>query len=1211
MSSDENLSRYTPPTVNTTSPNIFLPPPSLTPDTHSPPSLTPDTHSPQKKYIKKFNVLTDLFNSINDIEESETFYYLYRYHDEYSVSYYNFSLSNINVLKLFKLIEEKPDFALPVFLWFDTFHDFKKTRLKTSKDKEGDDKTIKKNKFTEIYRNSFFTNIPEPSKEKNSEIFINKCYTQTNESDKINFHRNVKYTVLKPFYVNNISDRKSYACLLFNLSEMLIRNQDFEKDLLCCYINYFFFGKETILEKYKETNTNYYDIRKYVNKLKNIIQSKIYIKKPKGYARDVEDRHIKDFIRDFDNKEAKLFTVPASLFDKNPKNSTKIPPSIVYINKTIIPFVNGYGDIIYEYNSNGYGNLWKYNKDKGDYESIFQETRQKCDENMEVLNSDDCKLKITVPSFQNNIGRFAPYESTCKDITNMTIDERQNYSMGFSVSEIFDKIYKTYLSENPESKFKWTCADLDWWVSLKRVGDYGQILQAKQLGIPLSTSDNMQLLLSIVSCSSVIWKPTDKLLFYDGENDCFRKYDDTDDTMNTQDEDWLKRKLENYKKIIDNLLLFNNDTNNSNKLNNIYKLLENTCDTKETAINLENTDFINMIIPNKIPNYSLDEYTKYGYFKSNWEFEEEKLKDRKDIDKIYGYVIDPDNKNSDDKWWYLIKRIDKDPVTGLSIKSGKSIEYSCNPKDKEDEYNNKFILTSGYSKNQEINELKQYLFIKDDLIKEIENINNIIGVDGISISYIYSGIVKDINTILKIEIDNNNIKLKYNNNKEIVLGDLDLNNDSCLIKFNKNSIFNEKIENKIKKIYPYYLFIRLLRYSCLKNKEKSPKKKQKQQNIFVQNDFDWFDTLECQKITDNFDNNKQITYIQYGGGQPDKELGFECFYEYLYNQLDLYTNFSMKEFINKKNTKNEYYTNKSRLRSSLVSKFRLLPQPITFDNLIDIVLDQFNNKKRVDVYKSTCIREEIKDKGKVIVTLTLLNLENNKIKFYKQDNANFGIIVSEFEIPTSSSNSDEIDDEVDSDNDENISQVSIPEPMSIHQEECKDTDSPEYEIKEPITGKRGRGAATKKETINKCKNIISKCFGNVTNNLDIKTKNNNIIDDTFLSLKNEIKPLPLLNYEKDIKPKVQKIYDWFHECNLASELVSGRITTTSDWNRKSSEGNESNILKRIIKKSFPELFPQNNQQSNIPMESKITTGKRITYKKSRGRKIKRYPSSKN
>lgn len=65
-----------------------------------------------------------------------------------------------------------------------------------------------------------------------------------------------------------------------------------------------------------------------------------------------------------------------------------------------------------------------------------------------------------------------------------------------------------------------SCKELDFWVALKRIGDFGQIMQCKQIGIPLFTNDNMQLLISMAACSSAVWTGDNaKVLWYDSTQD--------------------------------------------------------------------------------------------------------------------------------------------------------------------------------------------------------------------------------------------------------------------------------------------------------------------------------------------------------------------------------------------------------------------------------------------------------------------------------------------------------------------------------------------------------------------------------------------------------------------------------------------------------------------------------------------------------------------
>ena len=90
-------------------------------------------------------------------------------------------------------------------------------------------------------------------------------------------------------------------------------------------------------------------------------------------------------------------------------------------------------------------------------------------------------------------------------------------------------------------KQKLTCAQLDFWFSLKRIGDYGQILQAKQLGIPLFTDDKMQILLSLATRTSSVFSIDDtKAIWYSGKDDMIV----INKPYNTSQLDGIKRKTQ-------------------------------------------------------------------------------------------------------------------------------------------------------------------------------------------------------------------------------------------------------------------------------------------------------------------------------------------------------------------------------------------------------------------------------------------------------------------------------------------------------------------------------------------------------------------------------------------------------------------------------------------------------------------------------------------
>jgi len=93
--------------------------------------------------------------------------------------------------------------------------------------------------------------------------------------------------------------------------------------------------------------------------------------------------------------------------------------------------------------------------------------------------------------------------------------------IGISPVDITTKII-TILINKLKTKENISCKELDFWISLKRIGDFGQILQCKQLNVPIFTDDQMQILLSLASSTSVVWTlDRSKVVWYNNEQDAF------------------------------------------------------------------------------------------------------------------------------------------------------------------------------------------------------------------------------------------------------------------------------------------------------------------------------------------------------------------------------------------------------------------------------------------------------------------------------------------------------------------------------------------------------------------------------------------------------------------------------------------------------------------------------------------------------------------
>ncbi len=348
------------------------------------------------------------------------------------------------IIKYLVYIKDNPLDALKTLLWIDTFHDFKGGEEGRAKIKKIDNKT-----FLEYYRDSFFT----PTKK---------------------FKKEYKNTVLKDVKIN--------PELLYDVSTIVIENDDgFERDLFWAYI--------LVCFNFNLDGT----AKSMLEDLKNIFWSQIDKDLVEYYAKDV-DEGSGNMIR------GNLVIIPASIFDANPSNSSKIANEFVNIPKTVIPFA--------------YHNNYEYN-----YKYTESDEEDVCNLTIKYNNftfANSCKAS------SYKIEKTATDDDLLKIFFTPSGDPKipQNIK-GMSVS-LIGRIINALANIKYKGK-EIPCDVLDFWVSLKRIGDYGQILQCKQLGIPLFTTDSMQLLISIAIKSSVIWTPDySKVLWYDGITDSLR-----------------------------------------------------------------------------------------------------------------------------------------------------------------------------------------------------------------------------------------------------------------------------------------------------------------------------------------------------------------------------------------------------------------------------------------------------------------------------------------------------------------------------------------------------------------------------------------------------------------------------------------------------------------------------------------------------------------
>ncbi len=440
------------------------------------------------------------------------------------------------------------------------------------------------------------------------------------------FHEDVKYTLLKDCYnwdkknnekyENELSYQNRCARILYQISLIIYdESTSFEPLLLYSYILYNF--------RMYDDKLTYDSISSKLSKavITSITEEGIL----PSYAKDVDTKKTSSVF-----EKTKLVILPSSLFDQNKSNSSNSSKNFVNIYKTTVPFA-GYNDFIYEYHNTFPKSCFLkvstkfiidpntipqdiqiYNSCKGKDKDIF-------DDSIIVTNNLGIDTTYTIKNFAkyiNNDGNFVAdstnnslsiqngnqlkdaiekfVKSIKQKISNKSLIEyAQNdnienppsfiYKEGFSVKEINLRIMCEIISRIYQHSGTWEYTysllpayEFDKYMSLKRIGDYAQILQCKQLGIPLITDDNMQILLSIASCSSVIWTPSDKLLYYNGNEDCFVKYDNKKQCQ-------ISRNNNLYKQIIDTLLITKTDNtiiNVQQKLNDVRPFHEKFEDMK-------------------------------------------------------------------------------------------------------------------------------------------------------------------------------------------------------------------------------------------------------------------------------------------------------------------------------------------------------------------------------------------------------------------------------------------------------------------------------------------------------------------------------------------------------------------------------------------------------------------------------------------------------
>jgi hypothetical protein len=417
-------------------------------------------------------------------------------------------------LKLYQIFDKYPQTILPILLWLDTFHDFQSVYKRGKKaeqlytyflsfnsNKKKDEIEKQKNKYKQYsfgyyYRDLFFNNkklIPD-----------------------------LNNTVLKD--LQNIKDIIQND--LYEISEVALSSSTYEKDFFCSYLAYYFFrNKQNDIINISINNDS--KLKNINNDLKSVLWKKIT--NDDGLNEWTVDYSL--FQENFLDENLKVF-IPAALLDANRKNVSD--KAMDYKNDENFEVYVGK---LYKYEYNPGSCRLNVYSDDNSFEAI-----QSCNTMRELLETDDINDIKNNDYFYTESNEY--FTKLYKDIKlkniQVTIDNKiydyeprlkkfdgiifSNKTQGPSVLELFTIILNYFVSTKNdiniknEDKLKF----IENILNLKRIGDLGQITQAKQLKIPLFTNDRVQSIISIAVCCSTIFSIDKYLLWYDNSYDGFK-----------------------------------------------------------------------------------------------------------------------------------------------------------------------------------------------------------------------------------------------------------------------------------------------------------------------------------------------------------------------------------------------------------------------------------------------------------------------------------------------------------------------------------------------------------------------------------------------------------------------------------------------------------------------------------------------------------------
>jgi len=450
-----------------------------------------------KKYLFKIptKVSNDkIYNIIEDI-----------YKDKNKYKYY------FDLLNWFDRNDYK--YRLPILLFIDSYHDFSK------KATGGKDKTLQ----TEINK---ILRLPEKSTIMN--YYTNVVFDENN-------FRQRGYEFEYETILNNLNDLDTVnkRIEIFKILKEFVGKiigQAFEKTFLYLYMYYIYIDKRfdgyNISRKISDFKAN------YTFNVQGTEKQKINVKR---YTQDFlmrnESYRVGNTPKHFavDDK-SKYVYIPAALMDANKATSSKNPKDYTK-EEPIVQYDIGKLKLLYLFNDDGC-NLSVVGTEGDNFNPTFQlYAEQSCkgqkipiefDEGLDEYERKNTNTiaKKNLYNLQDNlkdIENTLKNRFNVKDIKNLSTNfiKFSNGSDGISRGDVLSLIL-AFSDKLTKLNKPIPIGLIDRLLSLKRLGDFGQIENCKKLDIPLFTQDSMENLLAIVNCTKTIFGNNPTYIYYNG-----------------------------------------------------------------------------------------------------------------------------------------------------------------------------------------------------------------------------------------------------------------------------------------------------------------------------------------------------------------------------------------------------------------------------------------------------------------------------------------------------------------------------------------------------------------------------------------------------------------------------------------------------------------------------------------------------------------------